>query len=88
MYGAGTLSERAAFAFANGLPALMIMAGGVLFPPQLLPAQIPRLVCATPICYFTELARESLLGAPQLTMLLGLLATSAVCTLVFNLAFV
>jgi ABC-type uncharacterized transport system permease subunit len=88
MCGAGTLSERAAFASADGLPALMVMAGGVLFPLKLLPAQISRLVYATPTCYFTELARESLLGAPQLTMLLGLLATAAVYTLVFNLASV
>jgi ABC-2 type transport system permease protein len=88
MYGAGILSETAVFAFADGLPALMVIVGGVLFPPQLLPAQVSWLAYATPAYYFTELARESLMGAPQLSMLLGLLATSAVYALVFNLAFV
>jgi ABC-type polysaccharide/polyol phosphate export permease len=65
----------------------MVIVGGMLFPPQLLPAQISWLAYATPACYFTELARESLLGAPQLTMLLGL-GPAAIYTFMFNLAFV
>ncbi len=77
-----------AFELADGLPSLMVNVGVVLLPLQPLPAQISWLAHATPAYYFVELTRESLLGAPQLTTLLGLLLTAAISTLVYSIAFV
>jgi len=88
MYGAGILSETAVFAFADGLPSLLGLIGGVLFPPSFLPVQVSWLAYVTPAYYFVELARESLLGAPSLAILAGLVITSAAYGLIFNAFFV
>jgi hypothetical protein len=87
MYGAGILSETAVFAFADGLPSLLLIIGGVLFPPTFLPWPSSALAYATPAYYYVELARESLQGSFQPSVLNGLVATSLTYAALFNLLF-